>query len=67
MSIEMDDSQGAPRRGPRGANGADKKGGSSVRKRGFTRRKVCRFCADKTLVIDYKDPQLLKYFVTDRG
>ena len=36
MSIEMDDSQGAPRRGPRGANGADKKGGSSVRKRGFT-------------------------------
>ena len=64
MSMEMDENQGAPRRGPRGAGqgGADKKGGSSVRKRGFTRRKVCRFCADKTLVIDYKDPQLLKYF-----
>ena len=58
MSMEMEDS-GPRRGGPRGAGGADKKGGASVRKRGFTRRKVCRFCADKTLVIDYKDPQLL--------
>ena len=32
-----------------------------------SRRKVCRFCADQTLGIDYKDPQLLKYFITDRG
>lgn len=31
------------------------------------RRKVCRFCADKTLVIDYKDPKLLRYFITERG
>ena len=37
------------------------------RRRGFGRRKVCRFCADKTLVIDYKDPQVLKHFITDRG
>ncbi len=36
-------------------------------KNGFTRRRVCRFCADKLIVVDYKDPQLLKYFVTDRG
>lgn len=43
----------------------DKKGGA--RKRGFARRKVCRFCADKKIGIDYKDPQLLKYFITDRG
>ena len=43
----------------------DKKGGA--RKRGFARRKVCRFCADKKVGIDYKDPQLLKYFITDRG
>src|SRR5437867_12061682 len=43
----------------------DKKGGA--RKRGFTRRKVCRFCADKNVPIDYKDPQTLKYFITDRG
>jgi len=31
------------------------------------RRKVCRFCADSTLVIDYKDPQTLRYFITERG
>jgi small subunit ribosomal protein S18 len=31
------------------------------------RRKVDRFLADKTLVIDYKDPSVLKYFVSERG
>jgi small subunit ribosomal protein S18 len=35
------------------------------RRRG--RRKVDRFLADKSLVIDYKDPSILKYFVTERG
>src|SRR5689334_12192935 len=39
----------------------------AARKRGFTRRKVCRFCADKNVSIDYKDPGTLKYFITDRG
>ncbi len=37
------------------------------RKRIFHRRKVCRFCADKTLKIDYKDPRTLRYFTTERG
>jgi small subunit ribosomal protein S18 len=37
------------------------------RKKVFYRRKVCRFCADKELVIDYKDAKLLKGFVTERG
>lgn len=31
------------------------------------RRKVDRFLADKSLVIDYKDPSILKYFITGRG
>ena len=47
------------------AGDKDKKG--AARKRGFARRKVCRFCADKKIGIDYKDPQLLKYFITDGG
>ena len=38
-----------------------------LRKRGFKRRKVCRFCTDKEAVLDYKDPASLKYFVTERG
>lgn len=36
-------------------------------KRVFQKRKVCRFCADKNLVIDYKDFKSLKYFTTERG
>ncbi len=41
---------------------------TTVRKRRvFHRRKVCRFCADASLVIDYKDAKNLKYFITERG
>lgn len=36
-------------------------------RRRLGRKRVCRFCADKALVIDYKDPQALKYFVSERG
>jgi small subunit ribosomal protein S18 len=34
---------------------------------GFGRRKVCRYCADKNAVVDYKDYAALKYFLTERG
>ena len=34
---------------------------------GMRRKKVCQFCADKDLKIDYKDAKLLKKFVTERG
>lgn len=33
----------------------------------FTRRRVCRFCTDKELSIDYKDIKGLKNLVTERG
>ena len=33
---------------------------------GGRRRRVCRFCADATLFIDYKDAQALRYFITER-
>jgi len=38
-----------------------------IRRRSWGRRKVCRFCADSSLVIDYKDPRTLRYFTTERG
>ena len=38
-----------------------------TKRRGGGRRRVCRFCVDKSFVIDYKDPQNLRYFITDRG
>jgi small subunit ribosomal protein S18 len=37
------------------------------KRRVYHRRKVCRFCADSSLVIDYKDSKSLKYFITERG
>ena len=36
-------------------------------KKMFQRRKVCRFCADKKLVIDYKEPKTLRLFLTETG
>ena len=39
----------------------------SQQKKVFSRRRVCRFCTDKELVIDYKDTKILKNFVTERG
>ncbi|MBW1820692.1 MAG: 30S ribosomal protein S18 [Deltaproteobacteria bacterium] len=44
-----------------------KRNDTGRKKRVFHRRKVCRFCADSSLVIDYKDPKSLKYFITERG
>src|SRR5512146_2784521 len=52
-------------RGDRGDR--DDRGGDEGGRRGFGRRKVCRFCADKNLKVDYKDQGQLKYFLTERG
>ena len=45
--------------------GEEEKGGP--RRRPMFRRKVCRFCADKTLKIDYKDTKTIGQFLTERG
>ncbi len=50
-----------------GRDDKDRDGKRGGGRRGFGRRKVCRFCAEPNTMIDYKDPQLLKYFITDRG
>ncbi|TYT73941.1 30S ribosomal protein S18 [Desulfobotulus mexicanus] len=47
---------------PRAAKVSRKK-----KRRVYHRRKVCRFCADTKIKIEYKDPKGLKYFVTERG
>src|SRR5260370_42456313 len=51
-------------RGERGDRGSDMERGGG---RGFGRRKVCRYCADKNLKVDHKNARDLKYFVTERG
>lgn len=40
---------------------------SSGPRRRYGRRKVCRFCADKQLAIDYKDIRTMRYFLSERG
>ena len=41
--------------------------GRGFRRRGVGRRKVCRFCADKAMLIDYKDSRTLGNFLSERG
>jgi len=36
-------------------------------KRKIFHKKVCRFCNNKNLSIDYKNTDILRLFVTDRG
>ena len=35
-------------------------------KRTFHRRRVCRFCADKAILIEYKDQHLLAGYLSER-
>ncbi|MEF3694246.1 MAG: 30S ribosomal protein S18 [Candidatus Cloacimonadota bacterium] len=37
------------------------------RKKRFTRKKYCKFCANKELVIDFKNIDLMKQFISDVG
>ena len=50
------------------ANQREGKGDSSMKKRmGRRRKKVCVFCSDTNNVIDYKDVNKLKRYVSERG
>ncbi|MBW1971978.1 MAG: 30S ribosomal protein S18 [Deltaproteobacteria bacterium] len=40
---------------------------ATKRKKFYQRKKVCRFCVDKTLEIDYKNVKVLRHFITERG
>jgi small subunit ribosomal protein S18 len=56
-------SEGRPAgRGPRPAR--RESGGGKDR---YVRRRVCQFCADKIVEIDYKDVARLRRFLSDRG
>jgi small subunit ribosomal protein S18 len=56
---------GGKRGGGRGRSRQWEERGPRGRRPG--RRKVCRFCAEKNLKIDYKDTRVLGNFITDRG
>lgn len=61
MESVMDSQMDASMRGD-----ADDKAPRSKSKAFFQRKKVCRFCANKTK-IDYKDADALRRFTTERG
>src|SRR5215510_7140709 len=64
MDRDRDRNAGGPSSG--GANGPDS---APPARRG--RRRGCQFCSNESAGIetgiDYKDPQSLKYFITERG
>ncbi|MGD0076375.1 MAG: 30S ribosomal protein S18 [Candidatus Binataceae bacterium] len=64
-------SQGRGRGGPRGEGDRTGEGRpgdrGGMRRRTGMRRKVCRFCAEKTLKVDYKDVRTLQTFITEGG
>jgi small subunit ribosomal protein S18 len=68
-AAETPAAQEAPRRpagsGPRGGapRGERRPGGGKF----MPRPKVCQFCVDKVKTIDYKQPEVLRRFVSDRG
>ena len=75
---KFDPSEGPQRgpgggRGPRGGGdqrgemGGAGEGRGGQRRRPPGRRKVCRFCADKNLKVDFKDVRTLGSFITESG
>ncbi|HAK46084.1 MAG TPA: 30S ribosomal protein S18 [Spirochaeta sp.] len=55
------------KRGPEDRGGDDRGGyNRGPRNKSFFRKKVCRFCTQK-VVMDYKNPEVLRRFVTESG
>lgn len=52
---------------PKGPGRSGGHEGGRPRRWGPPRRKVCRFCVDRVLDVDYKNTTVLRNFVTERG
>ncbi len=57
----MSDGKRGNDRGERGERGGGGGGG------GFRRRKICRFCVEKDVALNYKEPATLKLYISERG
>lgn len=62
QELESMDERGGPERGRMGRQAVPGRGGAKV----FFKKKICKFCAQK-LKADYKVPEALRRFTTDRG
>ncbi len=47
------------------SQGQGQRGGG--KNRFYQRRKICRFCVDSGMELDYKNPKSLRQFITERG
>lgn len=60
------DSEGGRGRFGKGG-GSSRSGGEPRGERGEGKKRMPTFAADPDFVFDYKDPQTLKHFITERG
>lgn len=61
MREQTRERSGSGDRDMRGENESLANGGRRPRRRG------CTYCSDDAQPVDYKDPQAMRYFVTERG
>ncbi len=57
----------ADKKGNRKFNNRNNNDDDSMPRQRRIKKKVCAFCADKNLVIDYKDSDKLKKYVSEKG
>ena len=56
-----------PRERSKDDDGSQDNSPDYVKRKIYMRKKVCRFCGDKRLVIDYKNVDILRRFTTEGG
>ncbi len=57
----------ADKKGARRFNNRNNNDDDSMPRQRKIKKKVCAFCADKTLVIDYKEADKIKKFTSEKG
>ena len=53
--------------GARPGSDSTRRPGGDASRRPFGRKKVCAYCKNKELFIDYKDARVLRQFISERG
>ena len=66
MENNYSDDSSKPRDSARGYRGG-REGGGGGERGGFSRRKVCPFILDKTLLLDFKNIKLMQRFISETG
>ncbi len=57
----------ADKKGARKFNNRNNNDDDTMPRQRRIKKKVCAFCADKNLVIDYKDAEKLRKYVSEKG